>query len=682
MSSLGPNTDPSLLSGDFTLHSLLNREQKELLRSIKTALTQATVDLRPLNISKADAQLLRGAAEALDELFLIVVVGEFNAGKSNFINALLGANHCRTGPLPTTETIQILRYGDKREEKLTGPDNSVRTVSVPVPWLRQANLVDTPGTNAVVDKHQEITEKFVPSADLVLFVTSVERPFTESERQFLTRIHAWKKKVVIAINKADLYVPNMDTQGFSDLFTHQPEAKPDADAAADPAAPTTFGHILDYVRSHSKSVLAESPPVFGVSAKLALQGKLAVAAAAAPGPDQPRLSPASAAAASAQGHALFSNSGFADLERYILSQLTAENKIRLKLRSPLSLAEHLIGKYSAVLEARMDALARDVATREMLLHEIEDFSVEAQADYERQLVQLDNTFLRMKHAAAAFLTEQVRFLNMPSLVFRKEKLRTDFTAQVHHGVSEEVADTVRAVSSWLVSKTARQAHSLANLMSRAAPAPMPALAPTTGFEARAPLFSSAAEEPAAEEDVYALDVMQTAEAVRAAGVDFHQARLESIKEMQLQCAATVSETARAEQTQRMVQSLMTGSLAAASLEVSAVGLAAVCATMLMDVTGLAGAGAAAVAGLVVLPSQRTHLTRQMNARVDAMHAELRSTLSAQYAKEVEAARHHLTGAVGPFVRYVTHEEERLAELKTQVDSVRAEIRRLSAQLDK
>lgn len=47
--------------------------------------------------------------------------------------------------------------------------------------LKQMNLVDTPGTNVILQRQQRLTEEFVPRADLILFVISADRPLTESE---------------------------------------------------------------------------------------------------------------------------------------------------------------------------------------------------------------------------------------------------------------------------------------------------------------------------------------------------------------------------------------------------------------------------------------------------------------------------------------------------------------------
>ena len=64
--------------------------------------------------------------------------------------------------------------------------------------------MDTPGTNAVLREHEALTREFVPRSDLVLFVTSADRPFTESERAFLEAIRDWGKKIVVVVNKIDI----------------------------------------------------------------------------------------------------------------------------------------------------------------------------------------------------------------------------------------------------------------------------------------------------------------------------------------------------------------------------------------------------------------------------------------------------------------------------------------------
>ena len=79
---------------------------------------------------------------------------------------------------------------------------------LPIPFLHDFNVVDTPGTNTMVAEHQTITENFVPRADLILFVFSVVNPWTQSAWEFLKFIQTkWLKNVVFVLQQADLREP-------------------------------------------------------------------------------------------------------------------------------------------------------------------------------------------------------------------------------------------------------------------------------------------------------------------------------------------------------------------------------------------------------------------------------------------------------------------------------------------
>ena len=108
----------------------------------------------------------------------------------------------KDGVLPTTAKITILRNtkdsnNDQtvwiKEKKVLIDD--MEEINLPVEWLQHVALIDTPGTNAIVAKHELLTQRIVPRADLVLFVTSAERPLSESESSFLSKISQWGKKV-------------------------------------------------------------------------------------------------------------------------------------------------------------------------------------------------------------------------------------------------------------------------------------------------------------------------------------------------------------------------------------------------------------------------------------------------------------------------------------------------------
>ncbi len=158
---------------------------------------------RESGINPARLALLKNLLANLEDPFLFVVAGEVKAGKSTLLNALFGEDFCATDVIPTTDRIAFFKYGAEPHEFDFSED--IVEVFRPNAFLRDFNLVDTPGTNSIETAHQRITEQFLPMADLVLFVFSVTNPWGASTWEFLDRIHhQWKKKIVFILQQCDL----------------------------------------------------------------------------------------------------------------------------------------------------------------------------------------------------------------------------------------------------------------------------------------------------------------------------------------------------------------------------------------------------------------------------------------------------------------------------------------------
>lgn len=114
-------------------------------------------------------------------------VGEFNAGKSSLINALLGARHLDEGVTPTTDHVYLIKQSQDGNASGTGRrgitgaiaaiDRSTppTVIELPVPWLKDVTLVDTPGTNAIMEGHAEITEAIIPVSSALVWFPSSQR---------------------------------------------------------------------------------------------------------------------------------------------------------------------------------------------------------------------------------------------------------------------------------------------------------------------------------------------------------------------------------------------------------------------------------------------------------------------------------------------------------------------------
>ncbi|MDQ6622308.1 MAG: dynamin family protein [Verrucomicrobiota bacterium] len=147
-------------------------------------------------------QVLRARLTNLQAPALLVVVGEVKAGKSSFINALLRENVCETAPGPCTTRIQELVYGTERTVTKLG--RAWERIFLPKDVLREVTIVDTPGTNSLIQNHQTITENYVPQTDLVIFVFSAANPHTKSAWEFLSVIRKdWHRKIVFLLQQSD-----------------------------------------------------------------------------------------------------------------------------------------------------------------------------------------------------------------------------------------------------------------------------------------------------------------------------------------------------------------------------------------------------------------------------------------------------------------------------------------------
>ena len=219
---------------------ILSESQENILKNERKILSDLHIALVRFGAEARDTQTLKESIAQLDELFLLVIVGEFNSGKSAFINALLGQKVVVEGVTPTTTQINLLRYGAEQKREVI--DENHYTLILPIDWLREITIVDTPGTNAIIRSHETITTQFVPRSDLVIFITSSDRPFTESERVFMEHIREWGKKVVIVINKIDLLDQESDIQ-----------------------------QVTKFVAENAQMSLGITPEIFPVSSRLALR---------------------------------------------------------------------------------------------------------------------------------------------------------------------------------------------------------------------------------------------------------------------------------------------------------------------------------------------------------------------------------------------------------------------------
>jgi GTP-binding protein EngB required for normal cell division len=168
------------------------------------------------------------ALEAFDRPLLVAVMGEFNAGKSSFVNALVGEEVAPTGVTPTTATVNVLRHGEVAGARVLYHDGTTReldaagvspflrelddaraaTVRVveifhPLEALRRVEIVDTPGLNSIRPEHEKVARDFLVEADALVWVFAIGQAAKASEKEALSLAHAAGKHVLGVLNKID-----------------------------------------------------------------------------------------------------------------------------------------------------------------------------------------------------------------------------------------------------------------------------------------------------------------------------------------------------------------------------------------------------------------------------------------------------------------------------------------------
>jgi small GTP-binding protein len=370
-------------------HQLLQRERR-LAQELQACLTG-------FEEASANTTMLQQVVASLDDLFLLVVVGEFNAGKSAFINTLLRQDVLEEGVVPTTNQVTIIRYGEQHAKQQ--PEQGLLEYYHPADFLRDISIVDTPGMNAVLQEHEQLTRDFVPRSDLILFVTSVDRPFTQSERLFLEHIRAWGKKVVIILNKTDLLRNKADLR-----------------------------KIQHFVAENCKHLLGFEPEIIPISILLAQKSRTAI------------------------GHdaiELWEQSNFGTLEKYLLQTLDKIERVRLKFLSPLGVMQRLLDQTGSALEQRTRLLAEDARTVGTIDEQLQLYREDMEQNFSHRLSQIENIVLEMRARGDHFFDDTIRLARILDLL-HSERIRAEFEQEVLGDSATRIDQAVQELIDWLV----------------------------------------------------------------------------------------------------------------------------------------------------------------------------------------------------------------------------------------
>lgn len=348
--------------------SILN--QYNQLKNSLDLLLELTQKVHHSGMEKVVAELI----SRIESAFTFVIVGEVKAGKSSFVNALLDVDKeiCKVAPSPMTDTIQQIVFGKNERIEMITPQ--VKKIYQPVDILKEITIVDTPGTNSIVDHHQDITERFIPYSDLIVFVFEAKNPYRQSAWEFFDFINEeWRKKIIFVLQQKDLINENdlsINIQGVSD---------------------------------HAKKKGIDNPVVFAVSAKLEQENKL-------------------------------NESGFLPLRKYIEKNITGGKAPSLKLTNNKETGLKINSTIKNSLTIRQKQFESDQAFRNDINSELDEQSTRSLKQANLLVENLVASYDRITNKKVEKLQKELSFTNVigrsiRSIFTKENNLKTWLVAE-------------------------------------------------------------------------------------------------------------------------------------------------------------------------------------------------------------------------------------------------------------
>jgi small GTP-binding protein len=335
-------------------------------------LTQIAASLAEMgDATDEDRKRLADMARDLRDLFFIVsIIGEFNAGKSTFVNALLGDSLLPTGITPTTEMIELIRYGETPNRKPVNRDDSVREWVHPNTGAPGVAIVDTPGTGSVFQRHEKTAKEFLHRSDLVIFLLTAKRAFAETERLYLEMAKDFGKKIILVVNQIDLLAPAEQEQ------------------------------VRRFIEQQVKELLGLQPLLFMVSAKEAL-------------------------AAANNGVSQIDAGGIGAVRAHLRGVFAEAPPAQQKLTAQLDTAVKIVERYLKLVQGKADLVREDTAKVREVQLELKEQSLGLDAQLKEASVEIDNVFDGLRQRGKAFIDSNLTIRKIGRSVNR-DKLQAEF----------------------------------------------------------------------------------------------------------------------------------------------------------------------------------------------------------------------------------------------------------------
>ncbi len=612
--------------------SLLKGERVQLVKDEKVLLSTLYNTIQKCGGSKDDLDLILDMRSRMDDFFTLVVCGEFNSGKSTLINALFGQRFLKEGLLPTTHKINIIRA--KNNEDIDSgvwrrPDNflidDVEELNIDLSenrkWLEHVAIVDTPGTNAIIKKHEQLTQRIIPRADLILFVTSAERPLSDSESHFLEKIRGWGKKVIMCVNKIDI-LDGTDSKKA----------------------------VLDYVSQNTAKVLetsaADTVPVYGISGKQALDSRLWAGTTEVDevlensGTSSTSISGSSAKKKS-EAKRLWTLSEMTDFEEFLRQILSTDSLIESKLTNPLLTSDRLVHEALQRMNERKEMLDADKCVLDMIDDHMKLFKADCNRDTTHYRQRVSDIVERLRVSLDTFLTDNIS-LTRPQLLMDSQAFQKELSSHLRQDLAKPIDQVIEEMTNIILERAQIQARSVLEFLG------------TRPQRYEGAIIGRIPDEHFSESRSDLLVKIRTD--VR----DVFEGEI--AKSLRGALSKEIGESTK-----------LSMQMAAGAGVASAGSFGGMLAAHCLDITGVLFASSIAIAGLLVVPTRRKFIRDELNGKFDILKNQLDEAVETQVTSQTSTLISRIMDNISPYTRFVRIEMDRLDNADKELQEMKEEI---------
>ncbi len=419
---------------------------------------------------------------------------------------------------------------------------------------------------------------------------------TRPKRTFLERIRNWGKKVIIVLNKIDML-----------------------------QTPEALMEVVAFVRENCKNLLDFQPEIFPVSALRAQQARTAI------------------------GHSaveLWESSRFGPLEEYLFHTLDEQERVRLKLLSPLGVMQRLLNEAQRSVGQRANLLAEDARTVATIEEQLRLYEEDMETNFSHRLGEIENIVLEMRERGDRFFDNTIRLGRIFDLL-QTQRIRNEFEQEVIGDSASHIDETVQSLIDWLVEHEHRLWHDVMEYLDRRSQ----------------------------------VSVRRDNEMVGSVGRQFDHNRRTLLQSVARTATKVVQTYDRQAEAPNLSEDLRTAVAQTALASAGGIGLGAAIvaiagAAAAADVTGIIAGITLISLGLYIIPSRRTHAKRNFNDKMQELRTRLHNAMNEQFHKELNNAINRVRDAIAPSTRFVRAEQKKTAAMQDQLTHLSKEVTRL------